>query len=124
MEAGSVRETAKAYYHGTPDNFNCAQAVLAAFLGREDPRVEEAARYGTGRAPRQMCGAAYAGVLLRPDLSRPLAREFEKKAGSFQCMEIKARRRLPCRECVGLACDVLQRYGLRPSAAAEGGKVK
>lgn len=83
---------------------------MAAARSPDDPLVAECAAFGAGRAPEGCCGAAHAVRLLRPDLEETVTRAFVEKIGSVKCREIKGQYKVPCPECVRLACEVLEAH--------------
>lgn len=106
-----MKTHATAVFHQPPENYNCAQAVLDAFqqkTGRTISEVSAFKAFGGGRAPDNECGALYAACQAAPEAAAELRREFEARAGSTRCKVLKGELRFPCRECVGLAADLLQ----------------
>jgi hypothetical protein len=100
------------WYHGR-DRLNCAQAVLKAFqqeAGLPDEVIRAASRSGGGMAPGGACGAFHAARVLLggQELLEPVAQAFEIRAGSTRCREIRAGRKLSCRECVALSAHELE----------------
>jgi len=98
------------------ERLNCAQSILRAFqqhrLIRED-EIDEARRYGGGRAENGMCGALYAALSLTDD---PFVRDrvrsaFMETAGAETCRDIRRAARTPCVECVRLAASLLVEHG-------------
>ncbi|ARN57398.1 C-GCAxxG-C-C family protein [Sedimentisphaera salicampi] len=104
-------ETAKKKFHGE-ERYNCAQAVLSAFRDKyavSEDCIKSHRTSGGGRAEGGTCGALYAALMLvenNPEKAEKLCRRFEQKAGHTKCRELK-RLGFPCRECVGLAAELL-----------------
>jgi hypothetical protein len=116
-----VTRAIKAYKE---ERLNCAQSVLRAFqqhrLIRED-EIDEARRYGGGRAENGMCGALYAALSLTDD---PFARDrvrsaFVETAGAETCRDIRRAARTPCVECVRIAASLLVEHGRTQVGAKE-----
>lgn len=106
----SVEKARKAY---TEEKLNCAQSVLRGFqepfrLGEE--RIAEAKAWGGGRAENGFCGALYAARTLcaAPDAKERIHGRFVEAAGSDRCREIRALKRLSCKECVELAARLVE----------------
>lgn len=103
-----MSKSASDFFAEVPRRFNCAQSV-AAGASRED-LLEEFSTKGGGRAPEGLCGALYAALELLPAEKRPAAMaEFQNKAGSTLCREIKAGTGFTCAECVALAEKLLKK---------------
>ncbi len=85
---------------------NCAQTIAYAFKDRFDFSDEAIDRLGAGggRAPHGECGALYAAkVMLEKEYSmriKDCADALLSCAGSTQCREIRALRKLSCLGCV------------------------
>lgn len=97
------------FFHGK-EKYNCAQAILKAFqdfFDIEDELIQKAYLLGSGRAEEGMCGALYAAKILISDCRdfEKVKRLFEDVAGSSKCLEIKAKKKLPCAGCVLLAAE-------------------
>lgn len=91
---------------------NCAQAVLRGFqqmLGVADERIADAAAHGGGRAPEGLCGALHSALELveSPEDKAAIRAEFERQAGALTCREVRAQRKLSCRDCVRLAAELV-----------------
>lgn len=107
-----MREKAMDYFHGV-EGFNCCQAVLKIFQKQHavsQDSIVDARKFGGGRAPENLCGALYALHLIRPDESELLTRHFAKEVGSALCREIRGKKLLSCRNCVGVAVDTALAY--------------
>ena len=111
-------EKAKAHYTGKSGyrKLNCAQAVLKAFKDKFGLSEESIERFGTcggGRAPDGQCGALYAAkVILEkayPDRIKECEDAFLADAGSTQCREIRASRKLSCVGCVEKAAAYIEK---------------
>lgn len=104
-----MREVAMNYFHGV-EGYNCCQAILKTFQ-RDHSVTEEAIslskRHGGGRAPENVCGALYALHMMLPDEKKSMTAAFEAIVGSHTCRDIRGKKLLSCRECVGVASDVL-----------------
>lgn len=99
---------AKELFHGE-EKYNCAQAVLAAFDASEE-HIADAKKCGGGRAPEGLCGALHSfRILAGEEAFAEHADEFREKAGGLTCREVRPLGKLSCRECVGLAAELLQR---------------
>jgi hypothetical protein len=101
-------------FHGR-ENFNCAQAVLKAFQmesGVSENTIQKAAYQGGGRAPEGVCGALHAArvILKNGSALEGIEKDFAAKTGSKKCREILRTRTLPCRGCVALSADLLERH--------------
>ena len=103
-----MSKTASDFFAEIPRRYNCAQSV-AAGAGRED-LISAMAAMGGGRAPEGMCGALYAALQLLPEEKQAAAMaEFQNKAGSMLCREIKSGTVFSCAECVALAEQLLKK---------------
>lgn len=108
-----MRNQAIAVFHRSPENYNCAQAVLAACqacTGRETAKIADYKAFGGGRAPGNECGALFAACQAAPASAATLRAAFAQTAGSTHCLELKRRLKYPCTECVGLAAALLQKH--------------
>ncbi len=108
----SKEELAKSLFHGA-ENYNCAQAVMAAFqeeAGISDDEIREYSFAGGGRAEGGICGAAYAAkrILADPQMNAHIDALFSKKAGHTCCKQIRKKQILPCIDCVGLAARFVE----------------
>jgi len=78
----------------------------------QEERIQEAAREGGGRVEGGVCGALYAAQLIannfKLEINEKLICEFEEKAGSILCIDIKNKEKLTCKECVALAAHNIQ----------------
>jgi len=91
---------------------NCAQSILAGFQHWRDiteAEIDAARKLGGGRAENGECGALHAALLLakKAETKNILRRTFREQAGSEQCREIRALKRMSCAECVALAATML-----------------
>lgn len=92
-------------FHGK-EGYNCAQAIVATF-SKTDVAIEEYKKFGGGRAPENICGAAYAGLTLLDDAQAGEYRKtFETRLGALTCKGLK-RNRVPCKECVRTSAEIL-----------------
>jgi len=106
-----MKDHAIAAFHRLPENLNCAQVVLDAWqrATRLDvAMVEEYRAFGGGRAPEGECGALYAACQAVPATAASMRTAFAQKAGSGHCLTLKRELRFPCKECVGLAAELLE----------------
>jgi hypothetical protein len=105
--------------NGAP-RLNCAQAILKTFqkeFGVEAAELEKFAAYGGGNAPDGLCGAFYAVKYLgeqQPGWFELASFEnsFREEAGSLQCREIKAAKKLSCADCVTKCAAFLAEHRL------------
>jgi len=117
LAAGELErhKQAKELFHGK-DGLNCVQAVLKVFqaeCGISDEVVTRAGKLGGGRAEGGVCGALYATWMLcgDDDIKVCIDGEFRESAGCIRCKVIRKQGKLSCRECVGLAAELLGRHG-------------
>jgi hypothetical protein len=106
-----MKDHAIAAFHRLPENLNCAQVVLDAWqqtTGQDVAMVEEYRAFGGGRAPEGECGALYAACQAAPAAAASIRAAFAQKAGSGHCLTLKRELRFPCKECVGLAAELLE----------------
>ncbi|CAG37117.1 C-GCAxxG-C-C family protein [Desulfotalea psychrophila] len=101
-------------FHGT-EKFNCNQAVLKTFqseFGISDETIKSAARLGGGRAEGGVCGALHAARVLLDDheMLPIIEQEFASQSDSIYCREIRAAKKLSCRNCVALAARLIEPY--------------
>jgi hypothetical protein len=100
------------YFHILPENLNCAQAVLKGFqkeFNIADSEIEEYRAWGGGRVEGGMCGALFAAERLLGQIGKEsVIQEFQKKAGSTLCKEIKANK-FSCPECVRIADELVEK---------------
>ena len=104
-------EQAKAYFHGT-EGFNCAQAVFKTFqneFGVTDAHITANKKNGGGRVQNNICGALFAAKELLPNQADKITELFNERAQFPTCREIKKLSQYPCRECVGLAAEIVER---------------
>jgi len=92
-------------YFGGKAKYNCAEAILLAFLEVREvsqETINRAATWGRGRAEGGLCGALFAGKSLLGDspLADILAQRFSEAAGSGTCRRIRKLKTLSCRQCV------------------------
>ena len=101
-------EKAIAFFTSVPRAGNCAQCVTKAFA--DDAAVMEMAACGGGNAPGGLCGALYAAMSLAGEKDRESLRsDFRERAGSDLCRELKGSCGTPCRECVEIASELLEK---------------
>ena len=90
--------------------YSCAQTIWAAFADTDDATLAYMKEKSGGRAPDNMCGALFAAIKILPVEKRTQAcAEFEQKAGSCKCLEIKSQRKTPCEDCVKFAAEILEK---------------
>ncbi|CAL5984203.1 Conserved_hypothetical protein [Hexamita inflata] len=95
------------YFRSTKYNYDSAQAVYAVFYGPQHEKVKNTPHYcGNGG----LCGAVYAAVDIRPDLEDIIVQDFLINANECTCTEIRHIGKLPCHQCVQLACQLLEDY--------------
>lgn len=100
-------ERAVELFHGK-EGYNCAQAVGVAFKKDLEKEKEIAFKYkafGSGRAPENICGAAWAASQVM-DKEKFLL-EFEQRIGSIKCCDILSDYKTGCRKCVRIASQIL-----------------
>lgn len=95
-------------FSAVPHRHNCAQAV-ACGCGRDD-LYNELQNCGGGRASGGVCGALYAAQLLNPAHAGEIAAEFAAQVGAVECARIKCEFGVPCKECVALAANLVEKY--------------
>lgn len=101
-------EKAIAFFTSLPQAGNCAQCVAKAFA--DDAAVKEMAACGGGKAPQGICGALHAALSLAAEEDREEIREaFRKQTGSILCRELKGNWKIPCRKCVEIAAELLEK---------------
>ncbi len=110
-----MRATAENHFHGA-ERLNCAQAILKTFQDHysvSNEAITEHKKSGGGRVDGNVCGAVHAATLLEKDeaVQKRIMDSFIKAAGSHKCREIKSIKTLSCRECVGVAADLLVEHG-------------
>ena len=100
-------EQAKKYFHGA-EGYNCAQAVLAVFDVPAD-ELAAAKANGGGRTPDGVCGAFHSARELVGEVAfAEMSEKMADAAGSLRCREIMSLKKLSCRDCVGLATELVQ----------------
>ena len=105
-------EKAKKHYLGKDgyEKLNCAQSILKVFSGLDQDQKETLCK-GGGQAPGGVCGAFCAAKhLLEKNHSEKLKEfvdYFKNVAGSLNCREIRAMRKLSCVGCVEKAAEYL-----------------
>ena len=110
-----MKETAQAYHRERLGN--CAQSVAHAWDTNNQGGQGSAARFagcGGGKAPGGLCGALHASCELAGAAAAEAIKHgfAEKSGGPLTCKEIRATRKLSCNECVGLAAELLGKYGM------------
>ncbi|WP_025842651.1 C-GCAxxG-C-C family (seleno)protein [Porphyromonas gingivicanis] len=105
------------YFHAGPNNWNCAQSIVKSFQAESnmsDEDIELTYRSkGGGRAEGGLCGAVYAAKQMLGEDSpeaQALQEEFRQQWGALTCKELKAEKRVPCTDTVGLADQLLEKY--------------
>ncbi len=104
---------AEKLFHGI-EGYNCAQAIFKTFQDEfniHDKLILDAKMNGGGRAEQGLCGALYAAQQIIPDIKfiATINNNFIQNGGSLYCKEIKKNKKLPCRECVKLAAQCIQK---------------
>ncbi len=99
------KEKALRSFRQPPLNLNCAQAIAHGF--DRDDLAAEMANCGGGNALGGICGALYCAMRLGENSAENIAAEFEKKLGYRNCAQLKRDGRVPCRECVATAAELL-----------------
>lgn len=101
---------------GVSARMNCAKSVASAFKEKfnlSEDFVDSFGAYGGGRAPGGVCGALYAAekILEKVDSSKvdDLKEYFHQNSGAFECMNIKANRKLSCVGCVEKCAEFLEK---------------
>lgn len=105
------KEKALRSFRQPPLNLNCAQAIAHGF--DRDDLVAEMSNCGSGRAPGGLCGALYCAMRLGENSAENIAADFEKKLGYRNCSQLKRAARVPCRECVATAAQILSENFLK-----------
>ena len=97
-------------FTAVPKKHNCAQAVADGFGCRA--MAEAMQNCGGGKAPLGRCGALHAALELTPAAKHAqIIAEFTAQAGGETCHAIKsAEEPYPCKECVRLAADLVEKY--------------
>ena len=112
-----MKKTAQAYFLGKkgPRRLNCAQSVAETFqesFPLEEKTAALLSTCGGGMAPGGYCGAFYAAKCILeqhfPHRSEEGMERLRSAAGSLQCREIKALKKLPCVGCVEKAAEVVE----------------
>lgn len=102
-------EQAKTHFHGV-EGLNCAQAIFKAFQSEfevSDAHIAANKKNGGGRVEGNICGALFAAKELLPNQADKITEMFNEKAQFPTCREIKMVSQYPCRECVGLAAEIV-----------------
>jgi len=106
------RKNSTLFFHSSPENLNCAQAVLKGFqteFSITDQEIDDFRACGGGRAENGVCGALFAAEsLLRQAGKLSVEEEFSAKAGDIHCLNIKKSKFL-CTECVALADELVEK---------------
>jgi len=98
-------------FHRPPQNYNCAQAVIAAHqavTGVSTLDLESCRAFGGGRAPGGECGALHAACLLRPGAADALRAAFRAQTGHCDCASLRVKGEAACRACVAIAAELLE----------------
>ncbi len=104
-------EQAKTLFHGV-EGLNCAQAIFKAFqndFNVTDEHITTNKKNGGGRVEGNICGALFAAKELLPQHADKITEMFNEKAQFATCREIKMVSQFPCRECVGLAAEIVDK---------------
>lgn len=102
-------EQAKTHFHGV-EGLNCAQAIFKAFQNEfevSDTHIADNKKNCGGRVGGNICGALFAAKELLPQHAEKITELFNEKAQFPTCREIKTVSQYPCRECVGLAAEIV-----------------
>ncbi|MBP1628040.1 MAG: hypothetical protein H6Q00_2515 [Holophagaceae bacterium] len=106
-----MKQKALDLFHCPPQNYNCAQAVAAAYqaaAGDLSINVDSFRAFGGGRAPGGECGAVFAACQMNPDSAASIREAFRKQTGHLDCASIRVKGEATCRACVGLAAGLLE----------------
>ncbi len=87
--------------------YSCAQTVYAAFANVDSQGLAIMKQNSAGKASEGTCGALFAAMYMNPDKATEIKREFETRIGDFRCVAIKGTYKVPCEECVRVACEAL-----------------
>lgn len=105
------------FFHAKPENLNCAQSVLKSFqkeFNIQDEVIEEFRAFGGGRAPEGTCGALFAADFLIKKLGKDsIKSEFIDQVGSYACLDIKRKNKVPCLDCVRIADELLEKKSMK-----------
>jgi hypothetical protein len=100
------------YFHVSPENLNCAQAILKGFqkeFNISDAEIEEYRACGGGRAVGGMCGVLFAAERLIRQISKEsVIEEFRQKTGSLLCSDIKEKQ-FTCAEYIRIADELVEK---------------
>ena len=107
-------ELARSKFHGV-EKYNCTQAVLAAFqeeTGMTDADIASYSNTGGGKAEGGVCGALLATqILLKDSPALPEVESIFTTAGGSQgCLAIRELGKLPCKDCVGLGAQLIDKH--------------
>lgn len=106
------KEKAKKHFLGKDghERLDCAQAILKVFSDLDQEHKDTLCK-GGGRAPGGECGAYCAAKCLlkknHPEKLKDFEDYFTNIAGSVNCREIRAMRKLSCIGCVEKAAEYL-----------------
>ena len=92
---------------------NCAQCIVYKWnaLFADNGQFAEAAKsHGAGRAPEGLCGALFAAASAVPNHRDEIIEEFKAKNGATTCMELKVTLNVPCKQCIDVADDLVEKY--------------
>lgn len=102
-------EKATELFTAVPKKYNCAETVVEAFGHGE--LLSQMHYCGGGRAPEGICGALHAALQLLPqEEHEKVKQEFQERAGSLLCGELKNTCKTPCLACVRIASALLEKY--------------
>ena len=90
------------------EKYSCSEAVGKAFQETcdfDDAAIQVMKAFRGGQAPGGVCGAVYAALkVLNTDEQRAaFERAFIEKAGTVNCRELRAAKKLSCHDCVEVA---------------------
>lgn len=95
---------------------NCAEATFDVLKEKFnlDDSIDIFKNCGGGRAPNGLCGAVYAGKRALEKIEKEKIEEFEKylkeTAGSLNCKEIRALKKLNCLECIEKTINYIDKH--------------
>ena len=100
------------YLNAEPEKWNCTQSIFKGFqkeFNIPDSRIAEIKVFGGGRAPEGICGALFAAEILLAEQGKSSIKEkFKEKVGNITCLAIKREHKIPCRDCVRIADELLE----------------
>jgi hypothetical protein len=113
----SVEKARNNYIGKDSTRKNCAQSVSDAFkdtFGLNNEFISSLENCGSGRAPRGVCGAYYAGKSILEQQDKERAQDFEQyflsHSGALECRTIRGLSKLPCVGCVEKSAEFLEKF--------------